>query len=157
MELRLTGSEKDLKLVLLPLKLFAVLQPAIDADRLRKRTRSAGPRGRVGYDPPDIFQRPTLRPVMPLQIGNPTGVIVVDVSGYDEVELRYAVVFAQLVQMMGDEAHRLHAVVIRTDVHVREESVSVVNEHRLATLAEDDVEVRAGPIASPTTSAATGG
>ena len=38
---------------------------------------------------------------------------------------------------------------VGADVHVRPEGVAVIDEQRLAAVAEDDVEVRAGPDAAP--------
>ena len=75
--------------------------------------------------------------------------VIVDVSRNDKVETRDAVVIAELVKVVLDEAHGVQPTVIRKDVHVRTKGMAVIHEHCSAALAENDEEVRTGPLPSP--------
>ena len=148
-ELGLTGCMADVERVLLPREAIAILQPAVDPDRPGHGAGRAGPGGGVLQHPRHLVQRPAPRAVVALQVGDATGVVVVNVSRHHQVEFGHAVVIAQLVEVVDHEAHALESAVVGSGVHVRAQGVTVVDEHRLARVAEHHVEVAARPRPAP--------
>ena len=86
---------------------------------------------------------------MALEVGNATRVIVVDVGRDDGVDRGDAKPLGELVEVVRDEAEALERELVGAYVQVRAERVAIVDQQRLASAAEQHVEVRARPRTAP--------
>ena len=148
-EFGLAGGVVDFELVLLPLEAFAVGELVLDRDGFREGAGGAAPAGRVFEDLGDLVEGPDAGAFVANEVGDAGGVVVVDVGDEDHVDVVDAVRFAQLIEVVDDEAHGVAVFALLGDGHVGPEGVAVVDETGFAALGEQDVEVGAGMGSTP--------
>ncbi|MEI9426065.1 hypothetical protein O7A70_33895, partial [Mesorhizobium sp. Cs1299R1N1] len=88
-----------------PMECFPVAEPAVHARRLIEATWGTCPRGRRRKHVCDAIKSPTLRPKMALQVWDAAHVIIVDVRRDNKLDVLYAIVFAELLEVVFDETH----------------------------------------------------
>ena len=148
--LRLSGGEKDVEGVFLPLETLPIGEYAINANGLVKGAGGRSPGIGVGQHAGDRIEGEAPGPVVALQVGNSGRVIVVDMGRHDEVEGLDSPSPPEFLQVVFHKPHPIpQHPVIGSDLHMRRLAMPEVDEHGLSRVTEQDVKERTRPVSAP--------